>query len=35
LRPWPLGPLDRVAGDEFVHDDGITEGFAQHRVQVP
>ena len=29
-----LGPLDGVAGDEFVHDDGITEGFAQHRVQI-
>src|ERR1700751_5119831 len=34
LRSWPLGPLHRVAADEFVHDDGIAECLPEHRVQV-
>jgi hypothetical protein len=34
LCSWSLGTLHGVAGDEFAHDDGISECLVQHRVQV-
>ena len=34
LHPWSFGPVDRVAADQLVHDDGITECLPEYRVQV-
>ena len=34
LRSWPLGPLHRIAADQLVHDDRITERLPEHRVQM-
>lgn len=34
LDTWPLGPFDGITADEFAHDNGITEGLPEHRVQM-
>lgn len=34
LCSWSLGSFNRVAADEFVHDDGIAECFPEHCMQV-